>query len=102
LISKKYQVKIYPRAEKDLWEIKEYFNQSLQISCNKLFLKLAEYLKKLESYPLLFPSVKDPILAAQGYRFISIDNYLIFYVIADDIVQIHRFLYARRDYASLL
>ena len=34
----------------------------------------------------------------QGYRMFPIDNFLVFYVIENDEVQIHRFLYGKRDY----
>ena len=41
-------------------------------------------------------------LAAKGYRYLIVKNYLVFYVIVGDTVQIRRILYARRDYRSLL
>jgi len=38
---KKYKINIYPSAEKDLLEIKEYFVNKLKTSPNNLFQKFA-------------------------------------------------------------
>lgn len=48
------------------------------------------------------PKPKDLALARKGYRYLIVKNYLVFYVIVGDTVQIRRILYARRDYRSLL
>ena len=36
------------------------------------------------------------------YRVFSIDNYLVFYVFKNDEVQIHRVIFAKRNYIDLL
>ena len=41
-------------------------------------------------------------LAAKGYRYLIVENYLVFYVVAGDTVQIRRILYAKRNYRSIL
>ena len=48
------------------------------------------------------PRPKDLALAAKGYRYLIVKNYLVFYVVAGDTVQIRRTLYARRGYRALL
>jgi len=100
--SSKFTVRIYPRAENDLIEIKEYFEQKLKTSPNGLFSKFYESITILETNPLIYPLLKDPYLNQLGYRMIPIDNFLLFYVIENDEVQIHRFLYGRRDYLLIL
>ena len=45
---------------------------------------------------------QDPLLKLVGYRVIPIDNYLMFYVVRSNVVQIHRILYAKRNYLQLL
>jgi len=97
-----YQVLIYPRAENDLREIREYFLNALKTSPNNLFTKLYKSIDELEQNPYLFPLVKDPFLNQSGYRMIPIDNFLLFYIIDNNTVQIHRFLYGRRNYFSIL
>jgi addiction module RelE/StbE family toxin len=97
-----YQVLIYPSAENDLIEIKEYFLYKLKISPNNLFEKFYKLIDTLEKNPHLFPLLKDPFLNQLGYRMIPIDNFLLFYIIDNETVQIHRFLYGRRNYLSIL
>lgn len=100
--SKKYKVRIFPSAENDLLEIKEYVENKLKISPNKLFSKFYSSIDVLETDPLIFPLLKDVYLGSLGYRMISIDNFLLFYVIENNKVQIHRFLYGKRDYLLIL
>ncbi|WP_407458073.1 type II toxin-antitoxin system RelE/ParE family toxin [Fibrobacter sp.] len=56
----------------------------------------------MSRFPSARPSHQDPLLKLIGYRVIPIDNYLMFYVVKDKVVQIHRILYAKRNYLQLL
>jgi toxin ParE1/3/4 len=97
----KYSVLIFPSAENDIFEIKDYFNNVLKASPNSLFEKLFHEIDLLEKNPYIYSLVKDPYLNGLGYRMIPIDNFLLFYVITDNEVQIHRFLYGKRNYKLL-
>ncbi len=97
----KYKLLIYPRAEKDLLEIKDYFEKKLKISVNQLFGKFNSSLNYLETNPFIHPLLKDPSLNQLGYRMILVDNYLIFYVVENSDVQIHRILFGKRNYSHL-
>ncbi|HBD95311.1 MAG: hypothetical protein A2015_12840 [Spirochaetes bacterium GWF1_31_7] len=99
---KKYKINIYPSAEKDLLEIKEYFVNKLKTSPNNLFQKFYDSLDLLEFNPTIHSLVKDTYLNQLGYRMYPIDNFLVFYVIVNDEIQIHRFLYGKRDYLLIL
>jgi toxin ParE1/3/4 len=99
---KKYSVLIYPTANNDLLEIRDYFENKLKISANDLFEKFFSEIDTLETNPLIHPLVKDPYLSQIGYRMIPIDNFLVFYIIVDNTIQIHRFIYGRRDYLLIL
>jgi len=98
----KYSVLIYPKAEADLLEIKDYFENKLKTSPNGLFQKFFDQIDFLESDPFLYPLVKDTYLHEAGYRLIPIDNFLVFYIVKSKEVQIHRFLYGKRNYILLL
>ncbi|HHU35988.1 MAG TPA: type II toxin-antitoxin system RelE/ParE family toxin [Treponema sp.] len=100
--SLKYSVVIYPSAEQDLLEIKEYFENILKTSANNLFQKFYESIDILETNPFIYPLIKDTYLNQLGYRFKPIDNFLLFYIIDDTEVQIHRFFYGKRDYLLFL
>jgi addiction module RelE/StbE family toxin len=100
--SQKYSVLIYPTAEHDLYDIKKYFEQILKTSPDSLFSKFSESIDRLENNPFIYPLVKDPYLNQLGYHMIPIDNFLLFYVIVEKEVQIHRFLYGKRNYLQIL
>jgi addiction module RelE/StbE family toxin len=100
--SPKYKVHIYPSAENDLIEIKDYFMNKLKITPNNLFEKFYKSIDTLEENPFLFPLLKDTFLNQLGYRMVPIDNFLLFYIIENNEVQIHRFLYGKRNYLSIL
>jgi len=97
-----YRIRIYPSAENDFLEIRDYFTNKLKTSPNKLFKKFFDSLDLLESNPLIHPLLTDTYLHQLGYRMYPIDNFLVFYVIENDEIQIHRFLYGKRDYLLIL
>jgi addiction module RelE/StbE family toxin len=101
-MAKKYEVIITPSAQKDLTGIKSYFTNVLKTSSNSIFEKFLEQVKILKVHPFTYKVHQDPLLKLVGYRIIPIDNYLMFYVIKSNIVQIHRVLYAKRNYLQLL
>jgi addiction module RelE/StbE family toxin len=98
----KHSVLVYPTAEKDLLEIKDYFENKLKISVNGLFEKFDKQIDLLEENPFIHSLVKDPYLNQLGYRMIPVDNFLVFYIVSDNTVQVHRFLYGKRDYQQIL
>lgn len=100
--SPKYSTRIYPTAENDLREIKDYFQNKLNTSHTNLFQKFYDAIDLLESNPFIHPLLDDTYLSKLGYRMIPIDNFLMFYIVEDEVIQIHRFLYGRRDYLLIL
>ena len=101
-MAKKYEVVVTPSAQKDLTEIKSYFTDVLKTSSNSIFDKFLEQVKILKVHPFTYRVHQDPLLKLVGYRVIPIDNYLMFYVVRSNTVQIHRILYAKRNYLQLL
>jgi plasmid stabilization system protein ParE len=97
-----YDVIIYPSAESDLYDIKQYFEQVLKTSPSHLFQRFYDSIEYLEKNPFMYPLVKDPFLCQLGYHMIPIDNFLIFYIVTSNEVQIHRFLYGKRNYLLIL
>jgi addiction module toxin, RelE/StbE family len=97
-----YKVKIYPAAKQDLSDIVEYLNTLSQAAALKYYDKLVKEIGSLAEMPDRCPKPRDLALAAKGYRVLIVGNYLVFYVVAGDTVQIRRILYGRRDYRKLL
>ena len=63
---------------------------------------LTEEIASLSRMPKRCPRPKDLALAAKGYRYLIVKDYLVFYVVSGQTVQIRRILYGRRDYQALL
>ena len=97
-----YKVRIYPTAKQDMREIVQYLNTLSQESALANYDLLVEKIAGLAQMPERFPQLNDLALRAKGYRYLLVKNYLVFFVVAGDTVQIRRVLYARRDYRALL
>ena len=97
-----YKVKIYPTAQQDLLEIIEYLNTLSPEAALRYYDLLTEQIASLSRMPERCPKPKDLALAAKGYRYLIVENYLVFYIVSDDTFQIRRILYGRRDYRLLL
>ena len=101
-MAKKYEVVITPSAQKDLNEIKSYLTNVLKTSSSSIFEKILEQVKILKTHPFTYSVHQDSLVKLIGYRVIPIGNYLMFYVVKSNVVQIHRILYAKRNYLRLL
>ena len=97
----KYSVLIFPKAENDLKETKIYFEEILKTPSKLLFEKFFKEIDDLEENPYRYPLLKDPYLNQLGYRVLPIDNFLVFFIIHEKEVHIHRFLFGRRNYHLL-
>ena len=97
-----YKIKIFPTAKQDLEEVIGYLNTLSPDATSKYYDLLVEEIARSSKMSERCPKPKDLALAAKGYRYLIVKNYLVFYVIIGDTVQIRRILYARRDYRALL
>ncbi len=97
-----YKVKIYSVAQKDFEEIIEYLNTLSPQAAIKYYDLIVEKINSLAQIPERCPLAKDLQLRVRGYRTLVIENYIVFYIIKEDLVQIHRILYGRRQYNWLL
>ena len=59
---------------------------------------------ELLTFPEMYPLAKDPLLRSWGVRSLPVKNYLAFYTVSEErqTVYIVRFLFARRDWVSIL
>ena len=97
-----YKVKLYPTAEQDLLDIINDLNTLSSEVALQYYDLLTEQIASLSSMPERFARSRDLILAAKGYRYLILKKYLVFFIVAEDTVQIHRILYGRSDYRSIL
>ncbi|MBO5169418.1 MAG: type II toxin-antitoxin system RelE/ParE family toxin [Oscillospiraceae bacterium] len=97
-----YEIRIFPTAKQDLLDVIDYLNTLSRDSALKCYDRLVSEIASLSTMPERCPRPRDLALAAKGYRYLVVGNYLLFYVVAGNTVQIRRILYARRDYKKLL
>lgn len=93
---------IFPAAQCDLEQAIDYLNTLSPQAAIRYYDLLVCEIAGLSKMPERCPRPKDLALAAKGYRYLIVKNYLVFYVVAGDTVQIRRTLYARRGYRALL
>lgn len=97
-----YEIKIYPAAKQDLLDIIDYLNTIAPDAALRYYDQLTEQIASLAQMPERCPHPKDLALAAKGYRYLIVQNYLVFYIVSGRTVQIRRILYGKRDYRTLL
>ena len=97
-----YEIRIFPTAKQDLLDVIDYLNTLSRDSTLKCYDRLVSEIASLSTMPERCPRPRDLALAAKGYRYLVVGNYLVFYIVAGNTVQIRRILYARRDYKKLL
>ena len=98
----KYKVLIFPSAEQDLAEIVDYLNTLSPDVALRYYDLLVEEIASLGQMPNRCPKPRDLALAAKGYRYLIVKDYLVFYVVSGNTVEIRRIVYGRRDYQSFL
>lgn len=98
----KYKIKIFPIAQNDMAEMVEYINTLSPQAALEHYDLVVQQIETLTTMPERCPLCKDTQLRLRGYRTLLVKNYIVFYVVNGDTVEIRRILYARRQYESLL
>jgi len=96
-----YKVLISPAAQNDFQDVIEHLETLSPESAISYFDLFVEQTKVLASTPEICPLARDPQLRLRGYRLLTIENYIVFYVITGSNVELRRILYARRQYEKL-
>jgi len=101
-----YRVIITEAAKADLKGIRNYIAKELgaPVSAKNLILDIRKTLRTLSFSPQGLPRVRNDRLAAMGYRWIGIKNYMAFFTIVEreKEVWVERIFYGGRDWQRLL
>ena len=101
-----YKVVVTRPAQNDLKSAVSYIENDLKNkeAAIQLIKLIEKTVKSLNTMPERYAVIDDEILSREGFRFIPINNYLLFYTARKKTktVVIQRFLYARRDWINLL
>ena len=94
----KHRVRILRRAQSDLLEIQRYVARDSPPAAERVVSSLLEAVESLANTPLRGTIPRDGRLKAQGYRFLVVAPYLVFYKVVRQTVRIYRVLHGRRAY----
>ena len=97
-----YQVKLLKVAEEDFTEIISYITAENPKAANTIADKIEKNLLLLSENPQLGRLPRDEDIRNLGYRYIIVQNYIIFYTIESKSILIHRILHGARNYKSIL
>ena len=96
---KKYNIEYSKESKKDLIEIKQYIKYNLQEQkiANKLISNIRKSIKNLKDNPEIYTIIDDDMI-----RKFIVGNYIIFYRIKNDSIEIVRIMYGRKKWINLL
>lgn len=98
----KYQVRLLSIAEEDFTENIAFIAADNPDAAYAIAEKIEKNLELLSENPELGRIPRDEEIRNLGYRYLIVQNYLIFYRIEESTIFIHRILHGARNYRSLL
>ena len=101
---KKYNIEYSKESKQDLIGIKQYIKYNLQEPeiAKKLISKIRNEINLLKDNPEMHTIIDDDIIKKLEIRKLIVDNYIVFYRIKNDNMQIVRVMYGRRNWINLL
>jgi len=100
--SRKYRLRFLSIAEEDFTDIISYIAGENKDAANELANLIEENLNLLIKNPYMGRVPRDEDLKSLGYRCLIVKNYLIFYSIESDVINIKRIIHGARNYKDIL
>lgn len=100
----KYELRYLPIFYEDLSEAVDYISNELNnhdASLKLIDLTEKAILNRLDN-PLMFQPFNSEKKRKNPYYRININNFSVFYVVIDNVMEVRRFLYSRRDLLNML
>ena len=103
-MSKKYILEYLPLFEQDMAEVKDYiaFELNNPTAALKLIKDTEKAIYKRLKNPLSFAQYHSARDRRQPYYRINIRNYSVFYVVIDNVMEVRRFIYAKRNLSAII
>jgi toxin ParE1/3/4 len=98
----KYEIRFLRIAEEDFVEIISYIAADNPKAAETIAIKIEKNINLLSENPELGRIPRDEDIKNLGYRYIVIQNYIVFYTIEERTIFIHRILHSARDYRAIL
>ena len=98
---KEYKIVMLPTAKDDLNDMIDYLSQFYPSTALKQFDKIIEKISKLKQFPYMCEEYK---LSASNYQYrrMVVDNYLVFYIVDDHLVEIHSIVNSKMNISEII
>jgi hypothetical protein len=104
MVNKEYKLRALRMFERDMIEAADYITNVLLNP--EAALNLIEETHKAVQKRLSNPTAFEPYRSAKNrkhkYYRIYVKNYTVFYVVIGNVMELHRFIYSRRDFTQIL
>jgi addiction module RelE/StbE family toxin len=100
----KYNIEYSKESKQDLIGIKQYIKYNLQEpeTAQKLISKIRNEINNLKNNPEMYAIIDDELIKKLEIRKMIVDNYIVFYRIKNNNIEIVRVMYGRRNWINLL
>lgn len=104
MVESKYSIRYLPKFEEDLNEIVEYISYKLNSpnSAIKLIDKIENAILERLNYPLAFQPFESTRKREYPYYRIYVNNFVVYYVVIEDVMEVRRIIYKRRNIEDIL
>ena len=104
VLMKKYKLIITPDAKADVASILKYLDMFSHSISSRYSTYIYDSINSLSHMPKRCTLVRDEDLREKGYRWMSVRNFTVFFIVDDNaaIVRIERVLYSKREYDVIL
>lgn len=94
-----YEIGFLPLARKDLTDIANYISDHLKApkAAMDLLNALDVSISRLEQFPYSCKVYQPIEMLENEYRLLLVKNYAVFYVVKEQMVEIHRIVYVKMD-----
>ena len=98
------EIKYLPSFYRELNDIVEYITFTLEAPRAALSLldELEESINNLKIFPRAHRMYRPIKPMPTEYRLLTVKNYLVFYVVLEEIIEIHRIIYKKRNLSQLI
>jgi len=95
---KEFKIQMLKSAREDLMEIIEYLSRFYPSTALKQYDKIIEKIKNLENHPFMYEEYKTSA-SDLTYRKLTVDNYLVFYIVNEGTVEIHAIINGKTNFS---
>ena len=100
----KYKIEYSKDSKQDLIGIKQYikYNRQEPKIAENLINKIRVEINNLKDNPEIYSIIDEDIIKKLEIRKLIVDNYIVFYRVKNDTIEIVRIMYGRRNWINLL